>query len=361
MNKAIEKLLDRNRAEHPRLRDQRLREVLQVIVLMGLKRADFFEIASFYGGTALRLLHGLDRFSEDLDFCINPGMATDFDFKSYFPAIEQTLASFGFQMTVTAQEKAQPTPIQSAFVKGNTYVNYLAIGEARRGMHPGQVTKVKIEIDTENPEGATREMAPITEPEPFLVHTLDLNSLFAGKLHAIIAREMDGRVKGRDFYDFLHFIGRGAKVNLRYLRAKLIDSNHLGNNESFDMDVFKAMLIEKIRSTNFKYAVEDVSPFIYSEQKRSELKHWNVTFFEAFSRILTQAESQDYPQAINNKDDPEWEYPDPNIKQTPSVDENHEKIRCKVCGVVIRKGSKTTEADLDAELCSKHRARAGLT
>jgi len=144
------------------------------------------------------------------------------------------------------------------------------------------------------------------------------------------------------------------------LRAKLIDSNHLGNNEAFDIDVFKAMLIEKIRSINFKYAVDDVSPFIYSEQKRIELKHWNVTFFEAFARILTQGESQDYPQAIVNKDGPERENQEQSIKQTPSVNQSQEKIRCKVCGVVIRKGSKTTKVDLDAELCSKHRVRAGL-
>ncbi len=336
MNKAIEKLLAKNSSEHPRFRDQRLREVLQVIVLLGLKRAGFFTIGSFYGGTALRLLHELDRFSEDLDFCVTPGQAIGFDFKSYFPAIEETLESFGFQMTVELKEKMRSSPVQSAFVKGNTYVNYLAIGEKRTGMNPNQVTKVKIEIDTEDPDGALREMAAISEPEPFLIQTLQPDSLFAGKLHAMIARDMEGRVKGRDFYDFLHFIGRGTKVNLRYLRAKLIDSKHIDWQERFDLDVFKGILIDKIRRTNFKHAVDDVSPFIYSEQKRSDLKHWTGNFFETFARTLQEGKSQDGLQGAATK-------------------EIQGVVRCKVCGVVIRKGSKTSKAAMEAALCSKHR------
>ena len=287
MNKALEKLISESRYEHPRFRDQRLREIIQVLVLLGLKRAGFFEYASFYGGTALRLLHGLDRFSEDLDFCLHSSeLKGVFDLSSHAPIIEETLASFGFQMKMVMEKKLHPTPIESAFVKGGTYVNYLAIGEVRSGTHPGQLTKVKIEIDTANPDGSIRELALVSEPEPFMVQTLDRSSLFAGKLHAIMAREMAGRVKGRDFYDFIFFVGQKTPVNLAYLRAKLIDSGHLDPGSTLSMLEFQKMLCEKLSATNFRLAAEDVTPFIYSDQKRADTRHWNADFFKAMTMAL---------------------------------------------------------------------------
>lgn len=288
MNKAIQKLVSASRPEHPRFRDQRLREVIQVLVLLGLKRAGFFDHASFYGGTALRLLHGLDRFSEDLDFCLHQDdLKGPFDLARYAPVIEQTLASFGFQMQMTVEKKARPTSIESAFVKGGTYVNYLAIGEVRAGTNPAQVTKVKIEIDTAIPAGSLRELALVAEPEPFMVQTLERSSLFAGKLHAIMAREMGGRVKGRDFYDFIFFIGQKIPVNLVYLQAKLIDSGHLPSGSSLLMSDFQNMLCQKLDITDFQIAAQDVLPFIYSEQKRDDIRHWNADFFKAMTRTLT--------------------------------------------------------------------------
>ncbi|MCX6128277.1 MAG: hypothetical protein NTX25_04335 [Proteobacteria bacterium] len=136
-------------------------------------------------------------------------------------------------------------------------------------------------------------------------------------------------------------------MNLRYLRAKLIDSKHLGSADLFDVEFFKAMLIEKIRSVNFKQAVEDVSPFIYSELKRSDLRHWNATYFEAFvGQTLKASESKDYPTGIIVKSE-----------HAPHRTEVKNLTHCKLCGVVIRKGSKTSRADIDAELCSKHRLK----
>ena len=291
MNKAIEKLVNASRHEHPRFRDQRLREVLQVLVLLGLKRAGFFSYASFYGGTALRILHGLDRFSEDLDFCLHPTELKDvFDLGSYAPVIEETLASFGFQMRMEMKQKARPTPIESAFVKGGTYVNYLAIGEVRGSSNPAQLTKIKIEVDTANPEGGIRELALVAEPEPFMVQTLDHSSLFAGKLHAIMAREMAGRVKGRDFYDFIHFVGQKTPVNLAYLQAKMVDSGHLAPSSSLSMSEFQSMLLKKLDATDFNLAIQDVLPFIYSDQKRTDTRNWNAEFFKAMTRTLMPAQ-----------------------------------------------------------------------
>ena len=294
MNKAIEKLVNASRHEHPRFRDQRLREVLQVLVLLGLKRAGFFEYSSFYGGTALRILHGLDRFSEDLDFCLHrKDLKQDFDLVSLAPTIEETLASFGFQMHMEMKQKARPSPVESAFIKGGTYVNYVAIGEVRNKSNPAQLTKIKIEVDTGNPEGGVKELALVAEPEPFMVQTLDLSSLFAGKLHAIIAREMAGRVKGRDFYDFIHFIGQKTPVNLTYLSAKLIDSGHLAPNSRLSIVDFKNLLCKKFDSTDFALAAQDVSPFIYSDQKRSDTRDWNADFFKAMTKTIQASTSND--------------------------------------------------------------------
>ena len=70
-----------------------LREILQEIVLLGLYDSGFFNHAAFYGGTALRILHKLPRFSEDLDFSLlepNP----DFDLRPFQESIIATLSTF---------------------------------------------------------------------------------------------------------------------------------------------------------------------------------------------------------------------------------------------------------------------------
>lgn len=179
-----------------------LREILQEIVLLGLYEGGFFKHAAFYGGTALRILHGLPRFSEDLDFSLlesNP----DFDLSSYDKIVIETLRSFGFETAIEIKTKSVDTAVQSAFVKGNTIEHLIRIDAPKSviGMfHRDQAVKIKLEVDTEPPLDFTTEEKLILIPRPFNIKSMTPSSLFAGKMHALLCRAWATRPKGRDWY-----------------------------------------------------------------------------------------------------------------------------------------------------------------
>ena len=122
MNEAIEQMLAKYNPQSTLDYENALKEILQEIILLGLDRSGFFEKAAFYGGTALRILHGLDRFSEDLDFTLlKPDK--NFKFDKYFSGLERELKSFGFEFSLERIEKAEDRTIESAFLKTNTQMH----------------------------------------------------------------------------------------------------------------------------------------------------------------------------------------------------------------------------------------------
>jgi len=177
-----------------------LREIIQEVALLGLWRSKFFEHAAFYGGTALRILYGLDRFSENLDFSLLEP-SPDFNLARYTASLEEELSAFGFNVRVEMVDKAVESAVQSAFLKANTRNELLVIETG--GELAGQVLKVKIEVDTEPPTGFTTSTRYLLQPIPFAVRSYSLPDLFAGKMHALLFRRWKNRVKGRDWYDFV--------------------------------------------------------------------------------------------------------------------------------------------------------------
>ena len=126
-----------------------VKEILQEIVLCGLSRAGFFKKAAFYGGTALRIFYGLDRFSEDLDFSLME-KDLDFDLAAYFPMLEKELESYGLNMTVSEKEKYSDTAIQSAFLKGNTrelLLQFYTDPKLSNTVPSNESLRIKFEID----------------------------------------------------------------------------------------------------------------------------------------------------------------------------------------------------------------------
>ena len=119
MNRVIEAMLDRYKPQNNEERENAIKEIMQEIVLAGLSRGGFFDKAAFYGGTCLRIFHGLNRFSEDLDFALlekNP----NFQLEAYFPALEKEFQSYGIDIIIESKNKDEKNAIQSAFLKGNT-------------------------------------------------------------------------------------------------------------------------------------------------------------------------------------------------------------------------------------------------
>ena len=262
-----------------------IKEIVQEIVLCGLSRGGFFKEAAFYGGTALRIFYGLDRFSEDLDFSLitqNP----DFDLTKYFQYIENETKSLGLNFNVTEKIKSVDSNIKSAFLKGNTKEHILSFyedSEDSKFINKEEAIRIKFEVDINPPTGATYETKFGLLPSPYQVRLYDLQSLFAGKIHACLCRNWKSRVKGRDFYDYIFFLSIGAKVNLENLKAKLVQSKFINENYDLTIDNLKALLNERFESLDIEQAKQDVLPFIKDKKK---LDLWSKEFFIEITKKL---------------------------------------------------------------------------
>ena len=262
-----------------------LREVMQEIALLGLWRSKFFEKAAFYGGTALRVLYGLDRFSEDLDFSLLE-KNEDFDLADYSEALKRELASFGFAVEIESRIKHPGTAIQSAFLKADTRTQMITV-EFERGLIQqvprNQVLKIKLEIDVDPPQGFSTETRYLLRPVPFAVRTFSLPDLFAGKMHAVLCREWKSRAKGRDWYDLVWFAAHRPELHLSHLDQRMRQTGHwAGPSPLTDAD-FRGLLAGRIGRVDIDQIRREVEPFV---KDPASLTLWSKEFFlDVASRI----------------------------------------------------------------------------
>ncbi len=263
-----------------------LREIMQEIALLGLWRSKYFEKAAFYGGTALRILYGMDRFSEDLDFSLVEPM-TDFQLSRYGSAVERELRSFGFEASLTTKPKKIASPVQSAFLKANTLHHLLTIKSDERADWPiprDQVLKIKIEVDTDPPSGFATENKFVLQPVPFSIRTFVLPDLFAGKMHAVLCRKWKNRVKGRDWYDLVWYAANHPKLHVNHLEQRMIQSGDLKKDEKIDREKFFALAMDAVENVDVDQARKEVEPFV---KNPDALKVWSKEFFrDVASRIV---------------------------------------------------------------------------
>ncbi len=262
-----------------------LRDVIQKICLLGLWRGGFFEYAAFYGGTALRMMYGLNRFSEDLDFSLFEAR-NNFQLGDYLNYVRIELKAWGITADVDVTVKSDSN-IESAFIKANTMKTLLNLkvppSEIKR-LHRDEISHVKFEVDPQPPCTFDKEFRFVLEPIPFSVCTMSPHDLFAGKMHAVLARGWQNRVKGRDWYDLIWFVQNGIPLNLNHLEARLKQSGHMIDSANLDIPTFKQMLLDRIKKLDLNYAKSDVLPFIPNP---SILQNWSVELFvEIADRIL---------------------------------------------------------------------------
>ena len=262
-----------------------LREIMQEIALLGLWRSKFFENAAFYGGTAVRVLHGLDRFSEDLDFSLMEPIR-EFDIAKYLAALQKELEAFGFDVQVQQRNKAVKSPVQSAFLKANTLNQLLVIETAEeilRQVPRGQVLKIKLEIDTDPPPGFLTETKYLLQPIPFAVRVFALPDLFAGKMHAILCRRWKNRVKGRDWYDLVWYAANHPQLRLSHLEQRMRQSGHWKKKQVLSPSSFNAFMHKAIDELPVEQARREVEPFVRHPES---LEIWSHDFFrDVASRI----------------------------------------------------------------------------
>ena len=288
MNTVITEMLNQYHADGLTDRKNAVKEIMQEIVLCGLSRAGFFQKAAFYGGTALRIFYGLDRFSEDLDFSLVAPDPT-FELSPYFPTLKKEVASYGLNVDISEKEKTKESAVRSAFLKGNTKEHMLLFyssDAAAAGIGGNETIRIKFEVDTNPPAGASFEHRYRLLPAPYDIALYDMPSLFAGKAHAVICRAWKNRIKGRDLYDYVFYLSRNASLNVGHLKARLVQSGAWEADAPFTIDDAKKLLCARFAAIDYTQAKEDVRPFI---RDTASLNLWSEDFFQQITEGLKPA------------------------------------------------------------------------
>ncbi len=278
MNPAILSMLSRYQCVTVQDYENALKEIIQEIALLGLWRSKFFEHAAFYGGTALRILYGLDRFSEDLDFSLLKPQE-DFSLRPYLVAIEVELEAMGFRVTVEERDKKVATAIESAFIKADTRVHFIRITVPEAvsdRIQKNKLLNVKFEVDTDPPGGFNTEAKTILQPIPFSVNTYKMPDLFAGKIHAVLHRQWKNRIKGRDYYDFVWYVGRDVPVHLSHLEQRLRQTGGWTMKRKMQQADLLGLLEKKFEQLDVAAAKKEVTPFL---RDPAAVDVWSRDFF----------------------------------------------------------------------------------
>jgi predicted nucleotidyltransferase component of viral defense system len=253
-----------------------MREIMQEIALAALSRTDFFDNAAFYGGTALRIFYGLDRFSEDLDFSLletNP----DFSLEPYFTAISSEFESLGMQVSIREIDKRTKSAIESAFLKSETIWKELILEDVVKqiGVQSNKTIKIKIEVDRRPPLDFETEQKLLIRPFSFYVNCFTPSSLFAGKMHALLFRKWKQRIKGRDWYDMEWYIRKGIPLNLSHFLQRAKDTGDW-TRDTITQEQILDLLRQKINAISVEMVQADVIRFISDDKK---IAIWSKSYF----------------------------------------------------------------------------------
>ena len=271
MNNIFEQMLSRYPIISDKDRQNAIYEVMQQITLAGLYRGGFFNKAAFYGGTCLRIFHKLDRFSEDMDFSL---LTTDSSFKleNYFPSIIDEFKMLGREIVITKKDKRNFNKVESAFLKDDTEVYDVAFQTEKS-------LKIKIEVDTQPPLKFQTEQKLLLHPFSFMTRCFTLPDLYAGKMHALVFRTWNNRVKGRDWYDFEWYVKNGINLDFTHLQERIREFNGI----EVDKEEFLRLLKKRLASTDIKMVKQDVEPFIKNTEN---LEIWSNDYFLQLAIII---------------------------------------------------------------------------
>ncbi|HZY81929.1 MAG TPA: nucleotidyl transferase AbiEii/AbiGii toxin family protein [Cyclobacteriaceae bacterium] len=253
-----------------------LREIMQEVALAGLHRGNFFNKAAFYGGTCLRIFHGLDRYSEDLDFSLlQPD--PDFSLEKYLDIIKNEFENTGMNVSIKEKKKSKDTHVDSDFLKSETIWRELVLENVipQSGLTEQPNIKIKIEVDTVPPGEFDTEEKLLIRPFSFYVNCFVLPDLFAGKMHALLFRKWKDNVKGRDWYDFEWYIKKEVPLNLRHFSTRARESGDVPKGQLTQQD-FRKLLIARINSVDMERVKADAERFIPTDQT---LKMWSKKYF----------------------------------------------------------------------------------
>lgn len=252
---------------------QALREITQEVILASLGRTDFFAHALFHGGTCLRIFHGLNRFSEDLDFMLNRP-DTDFQLEPYLETIRNECRAYGYRVEA-ARPQNRHKSVHKAMLKDTALIRNLQLHYLGRDSRPAAI-RIKIEVDTLPPAGSGNEIRYLDFPFVSMVVLQDPASLFSGKVHSLLCRPY---VKGRDWYDFLWYTAQRVPLNTAFLSAALDQQGPWqGKGLKVDREWCVRELAARITQLDWPAVAADVGPFV-REHEQPSLQFWNRDLF----------------------------------------------------------------------------------
>ncbi len=240
----------------------KLREYLQAFVLRSFYESEAFRPLAFVGGTALRFLHNLPRFSEDLDFSLvsQDGYAG----VDWMAKVKRDLVLAGFNAQVTWNDRKV---VHTGWIRLEGLLH-----EAGLSGMPDQKLSIKLEIDTRPPPGWHCERQVVSKHTSFFVQHYDMPSLLAGKLHAAITRRYS---KGRDWYDLLWYMSQRPPVapNLIMLQNALDQTQ---GTERCDAQSWRKLVQVRLKSLDINAVLDDVRPFLERPQDAALLTRDNL-------------------------------------------------------------------------------------
>lgn len=222
---------------------------------------------AFQGGTALRFLYSIRRYSEDLDFALERP-ERGYDFRSYLQGIRGDLQRMGYGVEVKANDERT---VHNAFIRFPGLLNELRISP-----HPNEVLAVKVEVDTHPPKGAVLVTTVIRRYATLNLQHHDPASLLAGKLHAILQRSYP---KGRDLYDLLWYLSDPSwpPPNLELLNNALRQTDWTGSPATTEN--WRRLVLERIQEMDWQRITMDVRPFLEDAGEIDLLRRENLTRF----------------------------------------------------------------------------------
>ena len=270
--KIIQDRLDSYQCKTALEEEQALREITQEVALAALARSDFFKFAAFHGGTCLRIFYGTNRFSEDFDFLLKE-RNENFSLQLYLKGLSEELLAYGYRLEVVDRSKAEA--VKKAFIKDSSIGKVLQLNHLRADRSMRKI-RIKLEIDTNPPEGSGYEIKYLDFPFVSSATVQDLPSLFAGKIHAMLCREY---AKGRDWYDFIWYTSRSVHINYQFLASALKQQGPWRGQElQIDKEWCLKTLRDRICSLDWQEAKDDIKRFIQQKELVS-IELWSKELF----------------------------------------------------------------------------------
>lgn len=238
------------------------REYIQALSLRSLHESQAFQNISFVGGTALRFLYDLPRFSEDLDFSLENNQ--NYEPEKWLKKLKQDLIFSNYNVTITFNNKKT---VHTAWIKIPEI-----LFEAGLAGKKEENLSIKLEIDSNPPSGALTEISLLNKHFVFAVHHHSLDCLMAGKIRALLTRTF---TKGRDWYDLLWYLSKRPPVspNQNFLDKALQQGNHLHSSAKN----WQELLLEQVQTANWDLIIKDVEPFLENPKETALLNAQNFT------------------------------------------------------------------------------------